>query len=101
MGMDAGTAESVSCIQICCRDARNRAGRDHIGRRAPSPFFRFSFLKYHIGYDWSQLPAGSKIVDVGGGIGHVSLTIAKHYPHLRVVNQDLSQPIEISKAVRY
>ncbi|KAJ7798443.1 O-methyltransferase [Mycena olivaceomarginata] len=44
------------------------------------------------------LPAGSKIVDVGGGIGHVSLTIAKHYPHLRVVNQDLSQPIEISKA---
>ncbi|KAF8172983.1 S-adenosyl-L-methionine-dependent methyltransferase [Mycena galopus ATCC 62051] len=50
------------------------------------------------GYDWSQLPAGSKIVDVGGGIGHLSLTIAKHYPHLRVVNQDLGQPIEISKA---
>ncbi|KAJ7803672.1 O-methyltransferase, partial [Mycena olivaceomarginata] len=69
-----------------------------VSRRAPSPLCGFSFLKYHIGYDWSQLPAGSKIVDVGGGIGHVSLTIAKHYPHLRVVNQDLSQPIEISKA---
>ncbi|KAF7336117.1 O-methyltransferase [Mycena venus] len=77
VGMDAGTAESAS----------------------PIPFLWVSTpLKYHIGYDWSQLPAGGKIVDVGGGIGHVSLTIAKNYPHLRVVNQDLGQPIEISKA---
>ncbi|KAJ6580434.1 O-methyltransferase [Mycena vulgaris] len=50
------------------------------------------------GFDWSLLPPKSVIVDVGGGIGHVSLTIAKKYPQLRVVNQDLGSPIEISKA---
>ncbi|KAF7335076.1 hypothetical protein MVEN_02258100 [Mycena venus] len=50
------------------------------------------------GFDWSQVPAGGRIVDVGGGIGHVSLTIARKYPHLRVVNQDLGQTIELSKA---
>ncbi|KAJ6583050.1 O-methyltransferase [Mycena vulgaris] len=50
------------------------------------------------GFDWSLLSPKSVIVDVGGGIGHVSLTIAKKYPQLRVVNQDLESPIEISKA---
>ncbi|KAJ7863601.1 O-methyltransferase [Mycena olivaceomarginata] len=50
------------------------------------------------GFDWSKLPSGGRVVDVGGGIGHVSLMIAKRYPHLRAVNQDLGQAIEISKA---
>ncbi|KAK7002240.1 S-adenosyl-L-methionine-dependent methyltransferase [Favolaschia claudopus] len=50
------------------------------------------------GFDWSALPRESVIVDVGGGIGHESLTIAKKYPHLRVVNQDFASPIEFSKA---
>ncbi|KAJ6504053.1 O-methyltransferase [Mycena vulgaris] len=31
------------------------------------------------GFDWSLLPPKSVIVDVGGGTGHVSLTIAKKY----------------------
>ncbi|KAJ7860062.1 O-methyltransferase [Mycena olivaceomarginata] len=49
-------------------------------------------------FDWSKLPSGGRVVDVGGGIGHVSLMIVKRYPHLRAVNQDLGQAIEISKA---
>ncbi|KAJ7202626.1 O-methyltransferase [Mycena pura] len=49
------------------------------------------------GFDWSLLPKNGIIVDVGGGIGHLSLTIAKKYPQLRVVLQDLGPPIEISK----
>ncbi|KAF7343087.1 hypothetical protein MVEN_01739100 [Mycena venus] len=49
------------------------------------------------GFDWSLLSSNGTIVDVGGGIGHLSLTIAKRYPHLRVVNQDLAGPIELSK----
>ena len=32
--------------------------------------------------DWASLPSGSKIVDVGGGIGHVILPIAREYPQL-------------------
>jgi len=49
------------------------------------------------GFDWGLLPYNGTIVDVGGGIGHVSLTIAKKYPHLRVVMQDLARSIELSK----
>ncbi|KAK6991926.1 S-adenosyl-L-methionine-dependent methyltransferase [Favolaschia claudopus] len=50
------------------------------------------------GFDWSAMACESVIVDVGGGIGHVSLTVAKKYPNIRVVNQDFASPIEISKA---
>ncbi|KAJ6476547.1 O-methyltransferase, partial [Mycena vitilis] len=50
------------------------------------------------GFDWSALPSNGTIVDVGGGIGHLSLTIAQKYPHLRIANQDLAAPIELSKA---
>ncbi|KAF7359926.1 hypothetical protein MVEN_00718600 [Mycena venus] len=49
------------------------------------------------GFDWGLLPQNETIVDVGGGIGHVSLTIAKKYPHLRIVMQDLARSIELSK----
>ncbi|KAJ7149189.1 O-methyltransferase [Mycena crocata] len=49
------------------------------------------------GFDWSLLPSNDLIVDVGGGIGHSSLTIAKRYPHLRIINQDLGPTLEVSK----
>ena len=41
-----------------------------------------------IGYAWDRLPEGSLIVDVGGGVGSHSLTLANHHPHLRFVVQD-------------
>ncbi|KAJ6548617.1 S-adenosyl-L-methionine-dependent methyltransferase [Mycena capillaripes] len=50
------------------------------------------------GFDWSVLPSHGIIVDVGGGIGHSSLTIAKRYPHLRIINEDLGPALEISNA---
>lgn len=40
------------------------------------------------GYTWGQLPEGSLIVDVGGGLGSQSLVLAKHHPQLRFVVQD-------------
>ncbi|KAH9993417.1 hypothetical protein BJV77DRAFT_366374 [Russula vinacea] len=40
------------------------------------------------GYDWERLSEGSLVVDVGGGVGAQSLTLAQHYPHLRFVIQD-------------
>ncbi|KAF7314104.1 Methyltransf-2 domain-containing protein [Mycena chlorophos] len=45
------------------------------------------------GFDWGSLPAGSQIVDVGSGNGQVSLHIARKYPELRIVNQDLASQI--------
>jgi ubiquinone/menaquinone biosynthesis C-methylase UbiE len=41
-----------------------------------------------IGFDWQSLPKGSLVVDVGGGVGSQTLTLAKKYPHLAFVIQD-------------
>ncbi|KAJ7077452.1 S-adenosyl-L-methionine-dependent methyltransferase, partial [Mycena epipterygia] len=51
------------------------------------------------GFDWSILKDGSVLVDVGGGIGHSSLSIAKRYPTLRVVIQDLSHTVDGAKGL--
>jgi len=40
------------------------------------------------GYAWEKLPPGSLVVDVGGGVGPQSLTLARHHPNLRFVVQD-------------
>ncbi|KAG6900056.1 hypothetical protein C0993_003542 [Termitomyces sp. T159_Od127] len=39
--------------------------------------------------DWKALPAGSIVVDVGGGIGTSSLAVARKNDHLEFVVQDL------------
>ncbi|KAJ6458222.1 S-adenosyl-L-methionine-dependent methyltransferase [Mycena sanguinolenta] len=49
------------------------------------------------GFDWSSLGADSVLVDVGGGIGHISLAIAGKNPALRIVVQDLENQIEQAK----
>lgn len=41
-----------------------------------------------VGYTWENIPEGSLVVDVGGGVGTQSLTLAIHQPHLRFVIQD-------------
>ncbi|KAG6811474.1 hypothetical protein H0H92_007246 [Tricholoma furcatifolium] len=41
-------------------------------------------------YDWDTLPAGSIIVDVGGGVGSESLPLAREFPALEIVVQDLA-----------
>ncbi|KAJ7768823.1 O-methyltransferase [Mycena metata] len=49
------------------------------------------------GFDWSQLPSGGILVDVGCGMGSNSLTIAKKYPTLRIVNQDFGPVLQKAK----
>jgi hypothetical protein len=39
-------------------------------------------------YDWGSLPAGAKVVDVGGALGHISLAIADAFPGLEFVVED-------------
>ena len=43
--------------------------------------------------DWKSLSPGSVVVDVGGGVGLVSSALAKAFPHLRYVVQDLEKVI--------
>ncbi|KAL0060684.1 hypothetical protein AAF712_012561 [Marasmius tenuissimus] len=45
-------------------------------------------------YDWTKLPAGSLVVDMGGGIGSVTHSIFKLNPHLKFVVQDLPGVVE-------
>ncbi|TCD71000.1 hypothetical protein EIP91_000498 [Steccherinum ochraceum] len=40
------------------------------------------------GFDFTSLPAGSKVADVGGGVGSQSMVFARAYPHLKYVVQD-------------
>ena len=46
------------------------------------------------GYAWEKLPEGSLVVDVGGGVGAQSLTLATHHPHLHFVVQDLESVVD-------
>jgi hypothetical protein len=49
----------------------------------------FTFgLSIFAGYGWKHLPEGSLVVDVGGGVGSQSLTVASHHSQLRFVVQD-------------
>ncbi|KAA1470803.1 S-adenosyl-L-methionine-dependent methyltransferase [Dentipellis sp. KUC8613] len=40
------------------------------------------------GFDWKSLKDGALVVDVGGGVGSQSLTLAQNFPHLRFIVQD-------------
>ena len=52
------------------------------------------------GFEWGNLPADSLVVDVGGGIGTVTMNLAEKHKHLRYVVQDLPGVVAESKEVR-
>ncbi|TFK39899.1 S-adenosyl-L-methionine-dependent methyltransferase [Crucibulum laeve] len=45
-------------------------------------------------FPWYELPSGASVCDVGGGVGTVSMKLAKAYPHLKFKLQDTPQCIE-------
>lgn len=51
------------------------------------------------GFDWGSLPKDATIVDVGGGVGAVSLALARAFPDLRLVVQDRAKTIEQARSV--
>lgn len=51
-------------------------------------------LRWTTGYPWKDLPNGSKVVDVGGGVGAVTMGLAKTHTHLHYILQDLPQTIK-------
>ncbi|OSC97041.1 S-adenosyl-L-methionine-dependent methyltransferase [Trametes coccinea BRFM310] len=48
------------------------------------------------GYPWASLAHGSVLVDVAGGLGSTSLTVATAHPHIAVVVEDRPQVVEIA-----
>ncbi len=51
------------------------------------------------GFPWADLPPDSVLVDVGGGIGSTSLTVAEAHPHIKVVVEDRPQVVELAPSV--
>ena len=45
------------------------------------------------GYDWTTLPEGSIIVDLGGSHGEVARVVTAKYPHLNFIVQDLPETV--------
>ena len=48
-------------------------------------------------FPWKELGDGATVCDVAGGIGNMSLQLAKTYPNLRLILQDLPQRIQQAK----
>ncbi|KAI0761034.1 S-adenosyl-L-methionine-dependent methyltransferase [Trametes elegans] len=48
------------------------------------------------GFPWADLPAGAVLVDVGGGIGSTSLTVAEAHPHMKVIVEDRPQTVAVA-----
>ena len=52
------------------------------------------------GFPWADLPKDSVVVDVGGGIGSVSVKVAEAFPHLRFVVEDRAPVVALAQHVR-
>jgi hypothetical protein len=50
-------------------------------------------------YAWDGLPADSLVVDVGGGIGHISAAVAREHAHLKFQIQDFGDLAEESSVL--
>jgi len=45
------------------------------------------------GFDWQSLGNGT-VVDIGGSRGHIGIALAKHFPSLNVIVQDLEMTVK-------
>lgn len=53
----------------------------------------------HTLYPYAQLPAGSRVVDVGGGSGHITAPLARQHPELKYIVQDGPDTIAYGKSI--
>ncbi|KAK7691573.1 hypothetical protein QCA50_004972 [Cerrena zonata] len=62
-----------------------------------SSFITFDSTLY--GFPWKDLAPKSTVCDLGSGLGHVSMHIAKACPQINIVLQDLPNTIEQAKLI--
>jgi hypothetical protein len=54
-------------------------------------FGLFLMLEVCLEFPWKDLGNGATVCDVGGGIGNITLQLAKAHPNLQLVLQDLPE----------
>ncbi|KAF9490914.1 S-adenosyl-L-methionine-dependent methyltransferase [Pleurotus eryngii] len=99
---DPTTRKSYSQEDCAFHRARGVSAFDYYGAvRFPIAFFTddkysvsipwvhgHAFNAHPTVYPWGSLPAGSIVVDVGGGNGHATLNLLKAFPSLKIIVQD-------------
>jgi ubiquinone/menaquinone biosynthesis C-methylase UbiE len=48
-------------------------------------------------FPWKKFPKGTTVCDVGGGVGNISMQLAKSYPSLHLILQDLPHQLKVAK----
>lgn len=56
-------------------------------------------MLYGTGFEFAALPEGSLIVDVGGGMGNLTMALSKAHKHLRYVVQDRAEVVQVADKV--
>ena len=92
----AGIAlNTCNCPRHCLRDFR-----PELRQTVSMTTAVLTVIVFTLEFDWGSLPAGSVVVDVGGGIGNVTMDLAVRHSHLRFVVQDLPAVISQAHQVR-
>jgi hypothetical protein len=48
-------------------------------------------------FPWSKFPEGTTVCDVGGGVGNITIQLAKSYPALHLILQDIPEQLRIAE----
>lgn len=70
------------------------------GERYTFAFIRNTHACTRVGFPWKDLPKGTTVCDVGGGVGAILLRLAKAYPHLRFTLHDAEPVLQHAQQVR-
>lgn len=75
-----------------------RAGRFANAMRVFASQSRYSPSHLVESYDWGSLGTQIHVVDVGGGVGHVAIALARHFENVNITVQDMKQIIAGAEA---